>query len=78
MEHGVKLMGELAQQGFEVGYVPYALLINGYAKSNYEDKALEVLATMEKAGIHPKKEVLDSLVGVLTKKVELSVFLLIF
>ena len=51
------------------GYMPYALLINGYANSNQDESALKTLEKVENMGIKPGKEMRDAVLRVLIRKV---------
>ena len=75
MEKGMQL-GEKGR-GWEEGegrsgrgkYITYALLVNGYAKSNHAEKAIEAMQKMEQLGISVGPEVVDSIISVLIRKV---------
>lgn len=77
MDKAVNTFEEIKKAGFEVGYISYALLVNGYAKSNYDTKAVEIMKEMEKLGMPIGVEVIDSVVGVLSRKVFLLWFSII-
>jgi pentatricopeptide repeat protein len=70
MERAEEVVREMKNtKGIEVGYITYALLVNGYSKSNQAEKAINKMEEMESAGMALGSEVMDSIVNVLVRKV---------